>query len=55
MFPTYPTGATVLMAGVTIPSLLAAAQTVPYLPFDDTYLLGLCSEKAGIQISHYAR
>ncbi len=40
------------MSGKTIFPLLAAAQTTPYIPFDDTYLTGLCTGKAGIKVLH---
>ena len=48
-------GAAVLMPGIVISSLLAAAQTTPYFPFDDVYLTGLCTAKAGIKVRHSAR
>ena len=38
------------MPGITIGHLLAASQTTPYLPFDDTFLTGLCTAKAGIKV-----
>lgn len=43
-------GASLLMPGSTIKPLLAASQTTPYFPFDDTYLIGLCTDKAGIKV-----
>lgn len=51
-YPTYFRGASVLLPGKTIGLLLAAAQTTPYLPFDDIYLTGLCAEKGGITVLH---
>lgn len=48
-YPLYPSGGAVLLPGIAIRPLLAAAQVVPYLPFEDTYLLGLCTEKADIK------
>jgi hypothetical protein len=38
------------MPGITIGHLLAASQTTPYLPFDDTFLTGLCTAKVGIKV-----
>ena len=38
------------MPGITIAPILAAAQTIPYMPFDDTFFTGLCTAKAGIQV-----
>ncbi|KAI9561281.1 hypothetical protein GHT06_012237 [Daphnia sinensis] len=49
-YPVYFRGAAVLMPGSIISSLLAASQTTPYFPFDDTYLTGLCSSKAGVKV-----
>jgi hypothetical protein len=43
-------GASLLMPGSAIGPLLAAIETTPYFPFDDTYLIGLCTEKAGIKV-----
>jgi len=43
-------GAGIVMSGNSITSLLAAAQTTPFMPFDDVYLTGLCSSKAGVQL-----
>jgi hypothetical protein len=43
------------MPGSAISSLLAAAQTTPYFPFDDVYLTGLCTAKAGIKVRHSDR
>jgi hypothetical protein len=43
-------GATVLIPGSAIEPLLAATQTTPYFPFEDTYLTGLCASKAGIKV-----
>ena len=49
-YPPYVFGATVIIPGTAIKLLLAAAQTVPYFRFEDTFLLALCSNKANIQI-----
>ncbi|XP_032781238.2 lactosylceramide 1,3-N-acetyl-beta-D-glucosaminyltransferase isoform X2 [Daphnia magna] len=49
-YPMYFSGAAVILPGCTIAPLLAAAQTIPYLPFDDTFLTGLCTSKAGIKV-----
>ncbi|XP_032799049.2 beta-1,3-galactosyltransferase brn [Daphnia magna] len=49
-YPAYSMGAAVLMPGSTMEPLLAACQTTPYFLFDDTYLIGLCTSKAGIAV-----
>ncbi|KAI9559239.1 hypothetical protein GHT06_016028 [Daphnia sinensis] len=49
-YPVYSMGAAVLMPGSTMEPLLAACQTTPYFLFDDTYLIGLCTGKAGIAV-----
>jgi hypothetical protein len=49
-YPIYVSGGAVIISGSAISSLLAAAQTTPYFPFDDTYLSGLCTGKAGIKV-----
>ena len=49
-YPRYFRGAAVLLPGITIGPLLAACQTTPYFPFDDTYLTGLCTSKAEIKV-----
>ncbi len=43
-------GGAVLMPQSTIVPLLAAFQTTPLVPFEDVYLSGMCSEKAGIKL-----
>lgn len=47
-YPLYSTGGAVLYPGFVITHLLAAAQTIPYIPFEDAYTNGLCAEKAKI-------
>ncbi|XP_046638220.1 beta-1,3-galactosyltransferase 5-like [Daphnia pulicaria] len=49
-YPEYITGGTILIPGSAIIPLLAASQTTPMMPFDDVYLTGLCTEKAGLKI-----
>ncbi|XP_057372975.1 lactosylceramide 1,3-N-acetyl-beta-D-glucosaminyltransferase-like [Daphnia carinata] len=49
-YPVYFSGAAIILPGSTIAPLLAAAQTIPYIPFDDTFLTGLCTSKAGIKV-----
>ncbi|XP_057376918.1 uncharacterized protein LOC130698155 [Daphnia carinata] len=49
-YPPYFFDPAVLMPGNTILSLLAACQTTPMMPFDDVYLTGMCTEKAGITV-----
>ena len=48
-YPPYSMGAFLLMSGRSIEPLLAAAQTTPYFPFEDTYL-GLCADKAAVKM-----
>ena len=43
-------GGGVLMPQVTIRPVLAAFQTTPLIPFEDVYLSGMCSEKAGFKL-----
>jgi hypothetical protein len=48
-YPPYSMGAFLLMPGSVIQSLLAAAQTTPYFPFEDAYI-GLCADKARVKM-----
>ena len=48
-YPPYSMGAFLLMSGRSIEPLLAAVQTTPYFPFEDTYL-GLCADKAAVKM-----
>ncbi|XP_046443669.1 uncharacterized protein LOC124193747 [Daphnia pulex] len=49
-YPNYVQGAAYFMhASVVIP-LLAASQTIPFNPFEDVFLAGMCTEKAGAKI-----
>ncbi|XP_057367955.1 beta-1,3-galactosyltransferase brn-like [Daphnia carinata] len=48
--PFYCMGAAVLIPASTIDPLLAACQTTPYFTFEDLYLVGLCTSKAGIRV-----
>ncbi|KAI9563633.1 hypothetical protein GHT06_011097 [Daphnia sinensis] len=49
-YPPYFFGPAVLIPGNTVLPLLAACQTTPMMPFDDVYLTGMCTEKAGITV-----
>ena len=49
-YPPYFMGPAVLMPQSTILPLLAASQSTPMMPFDDLYLTGMCTEKAGIKL-----
>ncbi|KAI9562638.1 hypothetical protein GHT06_010092 [Daphnia sinensis] len=49
-FPFYFMGAAVLIPAHTIEPLLAASQTTPYFLFEDVYVIGLCTSKAGIRV-----
>lgn len=55
MLPAYPIGGSVLLPGIAIRPLLAAAQTIPFLNLEDTFLLGLCAEKAGFKAHEFHR
>jgi sulfatase maturation enzyme AslB (radical SAM superfamily) len=49
-YPYYVQGPAYFMhASVVIP-LLAASQTIPFNPFEDVFLTGMCREKAGAKI-----
>ena len=57
-YPPYVMGGAILMSGTAVRPLLAAAQTLPFVPFEDVYLTGLCSLRAGVQLwtsERYAR
>lgn len=54
-YPTHVSGAAVLLPGKVIIPLLAACQTTPLMPFDDVYLFGLCTEKAGLTTGYSSR
>ncbi|XP_045028830.1 uncharacterized protein LOC116920928 [Daphnia magna] len=49
-YPPYYYGPAIIMPGSTVRPLLAAFQTTPFMPFDDVYYSGICTEKAGIKI-----
>ena len=52
-WPTYPSylyGGCYLVGRGSLGPLLAAAQTTPFFPFEDLYLIGLCSRKAQIPL-----
>nr|CAH0110642.1 unnamed protein product [Daphnia galeata] len=48
-YPEYINGPAYLLHGSAILPLLAAFQTTPMIPFEDIYITGLCTEKAGIK------
>lgn len=48
-FPNYIEGSAYLIHGDLIVPLLAAFQTTPMMPFEDVYLTGIATEKAGIK------
>jgi hypothetical protein len=50
----YYLGPAVLFSGRTILPLLAAFQTTPMMPFDDIYVTGMCTEKAGINRTSFS-
>lgn len=49
-YPSYLYGGCYLLGRKALAPLLAAAQTTPYFPFEDLYLIGLCSRKAKIPL-----
>lgn len=55
IYPPYPTGGAVLYPGVVIKHLLAAAQAIPYVPYEDSYVNALCAEKAKIKLLYSKR
>ncbi|EFX64959.1 hypothetical protein DAPPUDRAFT_14446, partial [Daphnia pulex] len=53
-YPNYVSGPAYFMhASVVIP-LLAASQTIPFNPFEDVFLTGMCTEKAGVKMRYSA-
>ena len=57
-WPTYPPyiqGKCYLITGSAIASLLAAAITIPFLPFEDLYLTGMCAKKAKVPLFVHSR
>jgi hypothetical protein len=51
-FPNYVNGPAYLMHGSVVVPLLAASQTTPLIPFEDVFLTGMCTEKAGIKMQY---
>ncbi|KZS16091.1 Uncharacterized protein APZ42_018211 [Daphnia magna] len=49
-YPDYIIGPVYMIHGSSILPLLAAMQTTPMNPFEDVYVTGICSEKAGIKV-----
>ena len=49
-YPQYLTGGAYLLSHGAIVPLLAAIQTTPFMPFEDIYITGICSEKANVEI-----
>lgn len=49
-YPYYCEGAAIMIDGGAVRRLLASAQTIPYLKFDDIYYTGLVAPKAGISL-----
>ncbi|EFX82405.1 hypothetical protein DAPPUDRAFT_241308 [Daphnia pulex] len=47
-YPNYVNGPAYLIHQTAILPLLAAIQTTPIMPFEDIYITGICSEKAGV-------
>ena len=55
-FPPYLMGGAYLLSGRdTVRRLLAAVQTTPYFPFEDTYIIGLCAPRVGIRLHYLSR
>jgi hypothetical protein len=53
-YPYYVQGPAYFMhASVVIP-LLAASQTIPFNPFEDVFLAGMCRERAGVKMQYSA-
>ncbi|XP_046448164.1 beta-1,3-galactosyltransferase 5-like [Daphnia pulex] len=51
-YPNYVNGPVYLMHKTAIVPLLAAIQTTPIMPFENIYLTGICSEKAGVRTQY---
>ena len=53
-YPVYVRGGAVLMPNKIMQPLLAASQSIPFFPFEDTYI-GLCAIKAEINVRIFNR
>jgi hypothetical protein len=49
-YPSYLYGGCYLLGRKALAPLLTAAQSTPYFPFEDLYLIGLCSRKAHVPL-----
>jgi hypothetical protein len=54
-YPPFIRGGAILIPGRAIRPLKAASQMIPYFPFDDVYLSGLCTNKARIKVRFNSR
>jgi hypothetical protein len=51
-YPNYTDGQLLINARYFNPSAICRIQTTPMIPFEDVYLTGICSEKAGVTNQH---
>ncbi len=51
-FPNYVNGPAYFMHASVVIQLLAASQTTPLIPFEDVFLTGMCTEKAGVKTQY---
>lgn len=49
-YPSYNYGGFYMISGAAIRKLLVATLSVPYIQFEDLYLIGLCARLARVQI-----
>ncbi|XP_046643292.1 beta-1,3-galactosyltransferase 1-like [Daphnia pulicaria] len=53
-YPNYVNGPAYFMHSSVVIPLLAASQTTPLIPFEDVFLTGMCTEKAGVKMRYSA-
>jgi hypothetical protein len=51
-YPNYVNGPAYFMHASVVVPLLAASQTTPLIPFEDVFLTGMCTEKAGVKMQY---
>lgn len=49
-YPFYVTGGAQLITGDALHFLLAASQVIPFLPFEDLFVTGVCAELADVDV-----
>jgi hypothetical protein len=53
-YPNYVQGPAYFIHASVVISLLAASQTIPFNPFEDVFLAGMCRERAGVKMQYSA-